>query len=248
MLNTSVPIMELQPAPSNISCWSKTMLSFALGLLAPLGGVVIGPDVIVARAPSNLHELPFAFHLSNSSSKISCIIFANRGFDEATREKYMEMMMSTPPSCVTKKAYNTNDQNAYCVSNTSPLYPRDIMNAWTPFAELVRWLLYGKRAPVVVPQDPNNLIPRITHYVRFLGDKSKDKDMRFDHFLSVLSALYIGGFEHVYLHMNKAPHGRWWEELAGENVTVIPMDNFHSVFQQEIKVIQHVSDVARSVV
>ena len=168
-------------------------------------------------------------------------------------ERYLKEVVSAPASCVSEKFYNALDDPAArhhyrCISITSQLFPRDIMQAQTPFAELVRWLLYGRRSPVVVPQDPGNLIPRITHYVRFEDDadeRKEGKKLRFDRFLSVLSALYLGGFERVYMHVNKAPHGGWWDELAGENVTVVPMDKFQSVFQNEIKVIQHVADVAR---
>ena len=246
MLNTSVPIMELQPLSPSIPCGSRAMLSAALQFLAPLGGVVMGQGVILSRAPSNWHQRLFTFHLS--SSNLSGIIFANRGLDEEMREEYLDMMVSTPPSCVSEKSYNTRDQNAHCVTIKSlAVYPRDIMKARTPFAELARWIMYGRRAPVSAPLDPANLIPRIVHIVRFTEDSSKNKDMRFDHFLSMLSALYVGGFERVFLHVNMVPHGRWWDELAGENITVIPIDNFQYVFQQEIRVIQHKSDVARLV-
>nr|KAG5708630.1 hypothetical protein BaRGS_034847 [Batillaria attramentaria] len=47
---------------------------------------------------------------------------------------------------------------------------------------------------------------------------------QFLHFLSVLSALHVGGFEHVYVHGEVRPEGRWWDELNEENVTFVRLE------------------------
>ena len=68
----------------------------------------------------------------------------------------------------------------------------------------------------------------------------------FGRFLSVLSSLHVAGFQRVYLHVDAPPRGRWWEELAGENVTLVRFKRPRSVYQTHVGVMEHVSDIARS--
>ena len=61
----------------------------------------------------------------------------------------------------------------------------------------------------------------------------------------ILSALYVAGFHHVYLHVTHELTGRWWEELRGENITVLRLQESHTVFQQKVTWIKHISDLSR---
>ena len=61
----------------------------------------------------------------------------------------------------------------------------------------------------------------------------------------ILSALYVAGFHHVYLHVKQEPTGRWWEELRGENITVVMLQESYTVFQQNVSWIKHISDLSR---
>ncbi|KAK7103960.1 uncharacterized protein [Littorina saxatilis] len=65
--------------------------------------------------------------------------------------------------------------------------------------------------------------------------------------VNILSALYVAGFERVFLHLEgEEPRGRWWEEVKKErNVTVMKAVRPSSVFQTKVDVVQHVSDVLR---
>ena len=76
----------------------------------------------------------------------------------------------------------------------------------------------------------------------------KETDSRtflFLNFLSVLSALHVAGMRHVYVHGQVAPKGEWWEALQGENVTFVYTGSAARVFQQEVRILPHRSDVDR---
>ena len=61
----------------------------------------------------------------------------------------------------------------------------------------------------------------------------------------VLSALYLGGFQHVYIHVDREPTGRWWQSLKTENITVLTLQRPNFVYQQKLLLITHFSDVSR---
>ncbi|XP_012937066.1 uncharacterized protein LOC106011545, partial [Aplysia californica] len=70
----------------------------------------------------------------------------------------------------------------------------------------------------------------------------------FNAYMSVLSALYVGGFERVYVHGNIHPSGEWWDRLKDENVTFVEMDAVETVFQQGVASPAHNSDIIRTLV
>ena len=61
----------------------------------------------------------------------------------------------------------------------------------------------------------------------------------------VLSTLYLGGFERVYIHVDREPKGRWWQSLKTENITVLKLHKPNYVYQQKLLGITHFSDVSR---
>lgn len=252
-LKASLAGLELRqlPAADSARCGSRDMLSTALSFLSSKGGVYIGADVILARPPpqSSKNELWFAA-LTASADKTRAIVSVQAGFTKTEQESHVQRILSSPPGCVGVDSYS---EEVDCVLLETDIYPRDIMDAETPFAELARWLFYGKRAPLRVQPDPSNPIPRISHFFKLENKESSpfeklyQGEFSFIHFLNILSALYVAGFQHVYVHAEKRPHGKWWDELAKENVTFVQIDRPRSVFQNAIDVVQHVSDISRYV-
>ena len=78
-------------------------------------------------------------------------------------------------------------QGRECVLLTpdTPQHPRDIWGSSTPYAELARWLFYGRRARLQVKPDQRQPIPRITHYVRLLSTEYPmyTEELSFSHFI-----------------------------------------------------------------
>ncbi|XP_077996526.1 uncharacterized protein LOC144449826 [Glandiceps talaboti] len=86
------------------------------------------------------------------------------------------------------------------------------------------------------------VVPNIAHYTWF-----GDREFRFDHFISVLSAYRIMKADKIMFHTDYEPHGRYWNEAK----TTIPI--LEVVFREAPKLIlgnsltnnAHKSDVAR---
>ncbi|XP_059172907.1 uncharacterized protein LOC131953640 [Physella acuta] len=67
----------------------------------------------------------------------------------------------------------------------------------------------------------------------------------FQSYLSVLSALYVGGFQRVFVHGDTRPSGHWWDRLQGENLTFVHVETTETVYQQAVNVLAHKADVLR---
>ncbi|KAL8604448.1 hypothetical protein ACOMHN_042277 [Nucella lapillus] len=64
--------------------------------------------------------------------------------------------------------------------------------------------------------------------------------------LGVLSALYVGGFHEVYMHVDRVPTGRWWRLLQRERIRVLQLQKPDMVYRQAITGITHFSDISRA--
>ncbi|KAK7498040.1 hypothetical protein BaRGS_00010628 [Batillaria attramentaria] len=235
-LTHSMPTLVLSNLTDRHPCGSRGLLGTILDLLWIDGGVYIGENIILTRRPQVEDNLSLWFAFSNTSSDLTRgVIYSTRGFDEGRKQGYTKDIKSSKPSCVSKESYNIN-RNAKCiVLSDDNLYPRDIMYAETPFAEMARWLFYGKRAVPRVQRNKGEHTPRIAHFIWFESVEDFYRgDFSFAYFLSILSALYVGGFHSVYVHGVTSPEGYWWEELQGENVTFVPTQQPETVFQHPI--------------
>lgn len=236
------------------------MLRTALDLLALAGGVYLGENVLLTRMPRDVLRQPYWFSFADvSGDPTRGIVYVRHGFnDTSTRESYFRKILSSAKdhshTCLSVDSFNEREAarsvGNECVALDSNLFPRDIWGAETAFAELARWFFYGQRRPRRVERGRGEPIPRIMHCTWF---KSKKKlytsKFSFHFFLSVLSALYVGGFEHVYVHGDEEPTGQWWGKLmAEENVTFVRVDRPVTVYQQVVGETRpsHLSNVLRS--
>ncbi|XP_059179591.1 uncharacterized protein LOC131958522 [Physella acuta] len=134
-----------------------------------------------------------------------------------------------------------------CIVLSSPMYPENILTNTSRFNAVLRWLYYGRTDGLYAKQseDPSDLVPLINHMI-FLNPKPGSPVIwSFEGYISVLSALYVGGFERVFVHGDTKPSGYWWDKLLHENVTFVYVDQPRSVFQQEVNVMAHRADILR---
>ncbi|XP_076458376.1 uncharacterized protein LOC143292086 isoform X2 [Babylonia areolata] len=253
-LVSDTPGLEMHRLSSAPPCGSTGMLSTALDFLSAHGGIFVGENTILS--PQVLKDLPvntdlwFAF--SNNASdpdRANGLVVARTAFNKSLKKVYLKRITSThvaQPAC--SPSLGSFGPRDYCLVIPGVVYPRDIIDAQTYFAELARSLFYGSGNRVRPVRDSSNPIPRISHFIRLTNGSSRNlyrNEFPFSHFLSVLSALHVAGFQRVYMHVDKEPKGRWWEELAKENVTLVKVVRPLTIFQQPVNLIQHVSDVAR---
>ncbi|KAK7491067.1 hypothetical protein BaRGS_00017763 [Batillaria attramentaria] len=247
-LKQSVSYLVLHRLDTADECGSEDLLDTMIGLLSEEGGVYLGENVILTRIPDDTTDVPFWFAFSDSSWDMTRgIVFARESF-EASQEVLLENIVNEDPGCVSVEMYNMENPTTgpECITVVDDVYPRDIWTSHTHFGELARWLYYGRRAPLSVQPSQHEAIPRISHYTWLKSTNPAVTDeFDFSHFLSVLSALYVAGLEHVYVHGDEEPSGEWWEELANENVTFVRVQRPETIFQQEVDVGAHISDILR---
>ena len=189
-LKQSVPNLVLKPVVSDHPCGSVDMLRVALRLLAVDGGIYVGERVVLTKNIDHLKFLPFWFAFSDpGKSRTSGVVFVNRGFNEHTLEDYVHVITANAPHCLSTDDYDRReiDEENYslCVSLTEDIYPRDIRSSDTPFAELARWLFYGRRSPFsTLHSGEVDLIPRISHFTWMSSDDPQNSnEFKFVHYL-----------------------------------------------------------------
>ncbi|XP_070204145.1 uncharacterized protein [Littorina saxatilis] len=264
-LKQSVPGLTLKPLHDSerSPCVSGQFLHTALSLLRQTGGVYVTSNVILSHVPPELQRqtLWSAFAGHPGASDLSRgVIIASKGFGDKLETDFIRHVSSTnAATCVSPKNYEfpraepTSDVRIRCVfisdgQRLERVYPKDIMDAKTPFAELSRWLFYGTRAPLLPKTVPNS-IPRISHMVWISpNNSSKSEHLQFDQYLSILSALHVGGFHHVYVHGTVGFSGEWWERLNTENVTFVYVEDPQTVFQQKVVKLAKKSNILRNAI
>ena len=235
------------------------MLYMLLSLLQQNGGIFLGSNVILSRLPRNIQQRGFWFDFSPPQSEAGLtdvtrgVVIAMKGFDDKAKTSYVEEILRSKPGCVLPEVFDAHapeaEESAHCVFfNDKPhIYPTGIMYANTSFGQLSRWVFYGTRAPMHPKIKQGEPIPRISHLIWFSPEDNVPYQMEFYQFLTILSALYVGGFHHVYIHGNAGFRGPWWDRLRNENVTFVRTEEPEMVYQQQVKNPSHKSDVLRFV-
>ncbi|KAL8559325.1 hypothetical protein ACOMHN_060015 [Nucella lapillus] len=264
-LKQSLPNLVLRVLPqASPPCGSLQMLDLALSFLQQDGGIFLGSNVIISRVPRDIALRPFwfAFSPNNRTDKDTLrlldnldvtrgVIIAKEGFDDAKKTAYTNQILKSRPECISPEEFDAHapdsEENARCVvvRDKPDIYPVRIMYANSSFGQLARWMYYGTRAPLYPNTAEGDPIPRISHLIWFSPSRNEPHTMEFYQFLTVLSALYVGGFHHVYIHGNAGFVGPWWKSLKTENVTFVRLDDPEMVYQQMVNNPSHKSDVTR---
>lgn len=231
-LKHSVRNFQFVQAKSNLRCRTSEVLDYALSQLSPKGGLYIGERTVLSRFPSEL----FASELSNyntlrsetSSDVTQGLIYSRSGFPEDAIPNIRDGIVNSKNSCYSSIEFDSlpfvSVPTKPCVVVSEDIYPRDIWNGTTKFSELARWLYYGRREKLAVTQgsEDDDLIPMTSHIIwRTPGGIWAAEEFQFLHYLNVVSALYVAGFESVNIYSVSEPRGVWWERLRRENVTFV---------------------------
>ena len=149
---------------------------------------------------------------------------------------------SSDIQCATNSSELTPN-GLYCVNADEEIFPAEIWEYNGTFRQLARWAAYGKTGPMRAVQDYSELAPNIAHYTWPLWPKHTDMDFTF--YISILSVLYVGKVDVVYIH-GEAPTGPYWERLQpSDKIKVVYRNTSTSVYMQTVKGKAHISDIWR---
>ncbi|XP_059149722.1 uncharacterized protein LOC131936687 [Physella acuta] len=251
-LTQSVPNLVLRHVNFELRCGSRDVLELAVNRLAKHGGLYIGENTLLTRYPEETKSQSFfsAFYSNTSINDVTQgFIFSARVFPKNTIDEKVRSFFRSNIRCCSMKDYDSqNSKPCPCLGIKESLNPKDIWDGSTRFSELTRWIYYGKRGVQTVKQTdrPQDYIPLIAHLVWIQTKNILDpREFRFLHYLSVISALHVAGFQRVFVHGDEIPQGEWWDKLGGENVTFVKIEQPETVFQQGVIGRAHQSDVLR---
>jgi hypothetical protein len=120
-----------------------------------------GAGMIIASPPAfhNKDRVWVVKGQGHSVDHSKVIVSAKVGFDSDALKHLLTLSSSNIASECVKE--DTFDGSSPCVTMETVLFPRDIMTSPSRFAELARWIFYGKRAPLSPRKDPTKRTPRL---------------------------------------------------------------------------------------
>ena len=125
------------------------------------------------------------------------------------------------------------------------LDPEGIMFSPTALASQLRLIMYGSRAYPEQKPDNKHLAPNIAHYAWLGGNK-----MPYTFFLSVLSAIFLGKVDKVYIHGETHPTGELWTKLLNmdtENrVQHVLWNRTVLIYQQKVEQTANQADLIKA--
>ncbi|KAK0045675.1 hypothetical protein Bpfe_024927, partial [Biomphalaria pfeifferi] len=259
-MSQSLPNLVMQHTDRVLGCNSTDALDYALEQLAASshGGLYFGERAVLTYVPAHWKVVDrITYALPGARSSEQKIVFVRTGITDkdTTLEKFKSDVINASYECLSAEKFNEamrsslkSESISPCLALTGPLYPENILNDSSPFGKVARMLYYGKsdNLNAVQTQNPDEVIPSISHFITLDGEDNKVVNWTFSNYASILSALYIGGFQRVYVHGNQIPSGEWWDRLSQENVRFIRIDRADTVFMNRVKVLAHQSDILRS--
>jgi len=213
-LKQSVHNLVLKQLPASVaaSCDVPGSQPIALSFLQQNGGVWVSSNVIVTHVPRDVsNQSMWATFAASPDGKthdfLHGVVITTGQMDPNNFSRQLSSS-SVIPKCTYPETYEvgrkepSDSLSCVYVSDNPAIYPKDIMVANSSFAELARWLYYGRRAPLFPKRVPGS-IPRISHVVWFNRDETSPRELPFYQYLTILSALYVAGLHHVYVHGNR---------------------------------------------
>ncbi|XP_059142707.1 uncharacterized protein LOC131930305 [Physella acuta] len=258
-LQQSLLYLVLRQTDRELTCNTTAPLDYGLELLASSvgGGIYFGERAVLTHIPEQwFNEEHTTYITPTSSGSKHVIIYSRYGHVEknSSLSEFKSKILNNSYECISPGEYNEAvvkyNEGAYkgvppCLALPTPLYPEHFINNTTPYGRLGRVLYYGK-PDILTAKQGEDLAPAISHIISLTTHDAVN--WTFPNYLSILSALYVGGFERVYVHGNVVPQGFWWRKLQTENVTFVFIENIETVFQQKVNVLAHQSDILRAII
>ena len=125
------------------------------------------------------------------------------------------------------------------------LDPELIMFDAKPVASQLRSITYGSKQYPYNRKNGENPAPNIAHYA-WLGGGT----MGYTFYMSVLSALFLGKVENIYIHGDMPPRGNYWTDLMKMDIKsriyYVPWHRPRSIYSRHVRYIQNQADLIKS--
>ncbi|KAK7094173.1 uncharacterized protein [Littorina saxatilis] len=225
MLKEAYPNFVPVKVNASDTCYSSGYKRYALlfGILAKSGGIYVPEDAIFVRIMDRFRSLGFVSGISSCNLRyfFEGVVMSRFGkFEIPATERLQVRKLSVcrdPDSlhpCTPDERYIEAPPGHVptCVRLTSAMFPKDVWNEDDKVSTLAKLVMYGK-TDLQPRRNPSasEKTPRIAHYLC-----TDDCSLSFSVFISILSALHVGGMQRVLIHGPKPPSGVWWDRLQKE--------------------------------
>lgn len=173
-----------------------------LSLLEYFGGIFVPEDAILVDFPVHLRASAFVSGVVAKTMSIyqdGIIVAKKNGFISPSSQNGLNVVLASGRSvaqgtiqpCGNVEHFNLEDDgDCICVKVDSQFFPSDIWNGESRFSMLARLASYG--VTELRPQQSLKFsIPKIGHYICW------DCELKFNTYLSVMSALHVAGLSKV---------------------------------------------------
>ena len=216
-------------------------LEFIYNVLKKTGGMYVHEEVVIDKYPVFYKEYDFIYALMNTTKYGILQSKPNVPIQELMKNPYNTQYKTKWIKCSNIVDYNKPVAAATCVHAPKVFYPKDIWEAESSFASLVRRHFYGSPDIPRPKQDYDVLIPNIAHIVWIGGGK-----MDFLFYLGVISLIYVAEVDMVYIHGDYPPTGPYWDRVKNNpKLKHIYRQVPRTVFGTDVNVLSHVTDVWR---
>lgn len=224
---SNIVLVNISTTTCQASGYKRYIL--VLDILERHGGIYMPEDAIFLRIPDRFRSQPFVSGVTSCSLHFffDGIVFGRKDeFIVPASEKAklrMIAMCSTRNKdflrpCASEASFRESPElQPSCVRLQKALVPKDLWSAGDRLANITKTIVYGRTD--VRPQRsslPEDRAPRIAHYLC-----SDDCRLSFGTYVSVLSALYVGGLDRVLLHGPTEPSGVWWHRLQSHKPNTV---------------------------
>ncbi|KAK7501889.1 hypothetical protein BaRGS_00006975 [Batillaria attramentaria] len=170
------------------------------------GGIYMPEDAIFLRIPDRFRFESFVSGITSCS-----LNFFFEGIMIAQCNSHNKDVLR--PCTPEARFRESPESQPSCVRLQTSLFPKDVWNVDDRLANLTKMVAYGKTD--VRPKRsslPEDRVPRIAHYLC-----TDDCVISFSTYLSILSALNVGGLDRALIHGPTQPSGVWWQRLQSQH-------------------------------
>ncbi|XP_067659508.1 uncharacterized protein [Haliotis asinina] len=209
---------------NDTTCHRKGAGRFLLimNLLHKYGGIYTPEDAILVDFPVHLRSLPLvtgAYARTHTDFLEGLMVGKRLSFNNPKTPEELQVVMAKGREehgglkpCASEMKYNRDKKGEIiCVTVSRELFPKDIWKGRNKFSTLSRVVMYGSRQ-IEPNYDLKSPIPRIAHYICL-----EDPFIKFTGYLSMLSSIYVAGFQKVFIHGPLPPQGTWWRRLSSDH-------------------------------
>ena len=232
-LQSQYALLTTQRVANGTACVNgQPRNDFILDTMSGIGGIYININVTLAHFILNPRQIDYINGRSDENAASDHILIASAESAGKQRASYRSIQ------CV---RYDQYQGDGVCFVIERELFPKNIWIGDDNYRQIIRYVVYGD-TDAASPYDSGQLSPNIAHLI-WMGTAP----ISFKMYLCILSVIYVGQMDVVYIHVDHDIKGIYWEAIKDNPRLTILRRHSHNryVYGKYIRDVKHWSDVIR---